>query len=91
MKELILPMVKSRLGRTNDSRLDDYFRDRIAAAVETFEGEGIHVKPTAGDMMLVCDQVCWDYSNRDKNEAEPKWLKEKKKNRFLREPHDHDT
>lgn len=91
MKELILPIVKSRLGRTNDSRLDDYFLDRIAAAVETFEGEGIHVKPTAGDMMLVCDQVCWDYSNRDKNEAEPKWLKEKKKNRFLREPHDHDT
>ena len=91
MKELILPMVKSRLGRTNDSRLDDYFRDRIAAAVETFDGEGIHVKPTAGDMMLVCDQVCWDYSNRDKNEAEPKWLKEKKKNRVLREPHDHDT
>lgn len=80
-----LELVKARLTRLGQAPLDNYLRMRIEAAADDLEGSGIHLQNTAADLMLVVDQTCWDYANRDKQEGMPNWLRLRRRERWLRE------
>ena len=80
----ILTTVKARLIRTDD-RLDGYLTGRISSVVQELAGAGIIYDGSARDCMLVVDMVCWQYSNRDKNEAVPEWLRLARRERWLQQ------
>jgi len=80
----ILEIVKLRLNRT-DTVLDDYFTERIKAAITELDGNGIHIQTTSRDIIFVADLVCWQYSNRDKPNAMPEWQRLARRERLLAE------
>lgn len=84
--ETALGLVKSRLNRmAADTSLDDYFRQRIAAAVAELEGTGISLTGSPDDLMLVVDYAVWQYQNRDSAGSMPEWLRLRRRERWLRE------
>ncbi len=84
--ETALGLVKSRLNRmAADTSLDDYFRQRIAAAVAELEGTGISLTGSPDDLMLVVDTTVWQYQNRDSAGSMPEWLRLRRRERWLRE------
>lgn len=84
--ETALGLVKSRLNRmAADTSLDDYFRQRIAAAVAELEGTGISLTGSPDDLMLVVDYTVWQYQNRDSAGSIPEWLRLRRRERWLRE------
>lgn len=84
--ETALCLVKSRLNRmAADTSLDDYFRQRIAAAVAELEGTGISLTDSADDLMLVVDYTVWQYQNRDSAGGMPDWLRLRRRERWLRQ------
>ena len=84
--ETALGLVKSRLNRmAADTSLDDYFRQRIAAAVAELEGTGISLTGSPDDLMLVVDYTVWQYQNRDSAGAMPEWLRLRRRERWLRQ------
>lgn len=84
--ETALGLVKSRLNRmAADTSLDDYFRQRIAAAVAELEGTGISLTGSPDDLMLVVDYTVWQYQNRDSAGSMPEWLRLRRRERWLRE------
>lgn len=84
--DTILELVKARLGRM-DTVLDTYFREKIDAAIEELEENGIRVRPySARDRELVTDLVVWKYQNRDKPDAMPLWLKTVRRERWMQDP-----
>ncbi len=84
--ETALGLVKSRLNRmAADTSLDDYFRQRIAAAVAELEGTGISLTGSPDDLMLVVDYTVWQYQNRDSAGSMPEWLRLRRLERWLRE------
>ena len=84
--ETALGLVKSRLNRmAADTSLDDYFRQRIAAAVAELEGTGISLTGSPDDLMLVVDYTVWQYQNRDSTGSMPEWLRLRRRERWLRE------
>lgn len=90
--ETALGLVKSRLNRmAADTSLDDYFRQRIAAAVAELEGTGISLTGSPDDLMLVVDTTVWQYQNRDSAGSMPEWLRLRRRERWLREKRGEDT
>jgi len=84
--ETALGLVKSRLNRmAADTSLDDYFRQRIAAAVAELEGTGISLTGSPDDLMLVVDYTVWQYKNRDSAGSMPEWLRLRRRERWLRQ------
>ena len=84
--ETALGLVKSRLNRmAADTSLDDYFRQRIAAAVAELEGTGISLTGSPDDLMLVVDYTVWQYQNRDSAGGMPDWLRLRRRERWLRQ------
>lgn len=84
--ETALGLVKSRLNRmAADTSLDDYFRQRIAAAVAELEGTGISLTGSPDDLMLVVDYTVWQYQNRDSAGSMPEWLRLRRRERWLRQ------
>lgn len=81
---LALEMVKSRLDRlTLDTGKKAYIEARIEAAAEELAEEGITITDSMGDLLLIVDLAVYNYGNRDKNEPQPKWLRQKITRRFL--------
>lgn len=81
-----LEMVKARLNRLpGDTRLDEYFTQRIKAAIGDLEGTGIHLTESARDLMLLVDYTVWSYQNRDKPGSMPDWLRLARRERWLQE------
>ena len=95
MVETVLKMVRARLNRmyaggqyaTTDG-FDEYVRARISAAMAELERMGITVTGSPDDVMLLADYVCWQYSNRDKGDDDPAWLRRRLRNRWIAEPRD---
>lgn len=82
---LALSLVKARLNRL-DAALDDYLTQRIQAAYEYLEHQGIHLDADVSrDLMLVVDTAVYQYSNRDDNKAVPDWLRAQIRQRWLME------
>ena len=81
-----LAMVKARLNRvSNDNSLDDYFNNRITAAINELEATGITLTASTEDLMLVVDYAVWQYQNRDKPGAMPDWLKLRRRERWIQQ------
>ena len=84
-----LDLLKARLNRapgTTTARvspLDDYFEQRIVAAIRALEATGIVLTDSAADLMLVVDYAAWEYSNRDKPGGMPDWLRLRRRERWL--------
>lgn len=86
----VLELVKMRLNRlATDTSLDSYLNVIIPASDEELKRQGITIDLKHGsDLMLLCDLVCWNYSNRDKADGMPKWLRLRIRERWLQEKHD---
>ena len=85
-RETALDLMKARLNRLpEDTALDDYFRALIEAEAEALEGTGIHLNYSARDTQLIVNHVVFAYSNRDKNEPVPDWLRLQRRERWLQE------
>lgn len=79
-------LMKQRLNRmTGISAADEYFEHRIKAAIERLNRKGITLTDSVDDLMLVVDYAVWQYGNRDKPGADPDWLKDEIRNRWLSE------
>lgn len=83
----VLALVKARLNRlAADTSIDDYLTARIRGAFEELNGNGISIDETStADLMLLVDFVVWRYSNRDKADSMPEWLRAEKRERWLRD------
>ena len=82
---LALLMVKTRLNRTApQAQMDQYLSMRIQAAVQELDGMmPVPLTASAADMLLVVDYAVWQYQNRDKSDADPPWLRQRLRDRFL--------
>ena len=78
----ILEIVKARLNR-NDTALDAYLTERIGAVIGELADTGIYLRNTPRDIVFAAYMVCWKYSNREKREAMPDWLRLKRRERWL--------
>ena len=86
--ETALSLVKARLNRTaSDTTLDGYFTQRINGAAAELEGTGISLTDSADDLMLLVDYTVWQYQNRDSAGSMPDWLRLRRRERWLRDPH----
>ena len=83
----VLGLVKSRLNRLlSDASIDEYLRERIAAADKELAGNGIKlVEDDMDDQVLLADVVAWKHNNRDKPGGMPEWLRLQRRERWLRE------
>ena len=82
--ETVLGVVKARLNRLpGDTSLDDYLLQRIEAAAAELQRVGIDLADTPDDMMLLVDMTVWQYSNRDKADGMPPWLRLRRRERWL--------
>lgn len=89
MIETILAVVKGRLNMLeSETVLDSYLTERIKAAIGELSEVGIHLSNSSRDIVFAADYVCWQYSNRDKNEPMPDWLRLARRERWLAEVHD---
>lgn len=68
---------------TLDTAKEAYIKARIEAAAQELEGEGVTITSSMGDLLLIVDLTVYNYSNRDKNEPQPRWLRQKITRRFL--------
>ena len=81
-----LSLVKARLNRTAaDTRLDQYFVQRIEAAEAELENTGISLTDSADALMLVVDYTVWQYQNRDSAGTMPEWLRLRRRERWLKQ------
>lgn len=84
--ETALGLMKARLNRMrSDASQDEYLRARIAAAAQRLAANGIVLDDSPGDTMLLVDMATWDYQNRDRGEAMPAWLKDVRRDRWMKE------
>ena len=84
--DAILRIVRARLnrGQRYEPEMDEYLTARIHAALRELDRKGIRYRfGDPDDRMFVTDYVCWQYSNRDKNEPMPEWLKLARRERWL--------
>lgn len=89
MIDTILAVVKARLNiLESDKTLDEYLRARIRAIIGELGDAGIRLRNNSRDIVFAADYVCWQYSNRDKNEPMPEWLKLMRRERWLAEVRD---
>lgn len=81
---LALNLVKDRLNRMRAStQQDEYLYMRIEAAAQRLKENGITLRDTTSDLMLLVDMTVWEYQNRDKPGAMPDWLRQVRRDRFL--------
>ena len=82
---LALSLVKTRLNRQQaDTTLDDYLSARIAAAEGYLNRMmSVPLNDSTDDLMLLVDLTCWQYQNRDKPDEQPKWLRQRLRERFI--------
>ena len=82
----VLGIVKARLNRLpGDTSLDDYLTARINAAAAEMSRNGIELRNTPEDVMLLADMTVWQYQCRDKPGAMPDWLRLRRRERWLSE------
>lgn len=85
-KGTALGLMKTRLNRLeDDTSLDSYFEALLDAEAETLAGTGIHLNYSARDTQLIVNHAVFTYSNRDKNEPVPEWLRLARRERWLQE------
>ena len=92
MFEQVLKMVRARLNRmyaggqyADTDGFDEYVRMRCSAAEDELLAMGIRLDGSPADIMLLADYVCWQYSNRDKGEDDPEWLRRRIRSRWIKE------
>lgn len=86
MIDKILAIVKPRIDKLpGETDQDEYLKARIRAAIGEFARNGIYLTECADDMVLAADYVVWRYSNREKNEPMPEWLRLARRERWLAE------
>lgn len=79
-----LLLVKQRKDMlTGINQRDDYMMMRIKAVVSELERTGIHLTDSIDDLLLVVDMAVWQYNNRDQSGAEPEWLRQRRRERWL--------
>lgn len=80
----VLGIVKARLNRlASDTSLDDYLRQRIAAADKELERTGIFLTADdTDDAVFLADFVAWKHNNRDQLSM-PEWLRLARRERWL--------
>ncbi len=84
--DCIRRIVRARLNRGQrlEPEMNDYLSARIHAAILELNRSGIHYRyDDPSDRMFVTDYVCWQYSNRDKKEPMPEWLRLARRERWL--------
>lgn len=81
-----LLMVKTRLNRlSTDTSLDDYLIQRIQGAQEELNRMmRADLDDSTADLLLLVDFTVWQYQNRDQSGAQPAWLRQRLRERFLR-------
>lgn len=81
-----LAMMKIRLNRMpEDTTLDDYFSARLQAAQQELNRMfQVDLDESMADLMLLVDFTVWSYQNRDQSGAQPLWLRQRLRERFLR-------
>ena len=85
MEETVLMMLRSRLDEPPHEK-DFYLSELIhGVVIELREKNGIHVKDDSQDIMFLTDICAWRYSNRDKKEEMPLWLRQMLKDRYMQE------
>lgn len=80
-----LLMVKTRLNRlSGDTSLDDYLIQRIQGAMEELNRMmRVDLDDSTADLLLLVDFTVWQYQNRDQSGAQPAWLRQRLRERFL--------
>lgn len=81
-------LLKARLDRGGMSvpvPLENYWRQRIDAAVQELTGKGIHLTDAADDSVLIADLAAESILSRDKPGHRPEWLRLAIRERWLRE------
>ena len=83
----VLGIVKARLNRlASDTSLDEYLKARIKSADAELAGNGIKlIADDVRDTVLLADLVVWQYGNRDNPNGMPEWLRQARRERWLRE------
>lgn len=86
--DTVLRLVRARKNRmADDTSQDEVFGLCIRGAHAKLLDMGIRLDETdPGDTLMLVDYAVWRYNNRDNKDAEPMWLKEDIKNRWLRDP-----
>lgn len=87
---LALLMVKTRLNRmASDTSLDEYLTTRIQGAAEELNRMmRFDLDDSTADLLLLVDFTVWQYQNRDQPGAQPAWLRQRLRERFLRKGQD---
>lgn len=85
MEETVLTMLRSRLDEPPHEK-DDFLAELIRGVmIELREKNGIVVRDNSQDIMFVTDICAWRYSNRDKADEMPKWLRQMLRDRYVQE------
>lgn len=83
-KRQALSLMKTRLNRPpGETALDDYFLSRLEAARLDYETQKIILGDSINDVLMLVDKAVYDYQNRDKQQGEPEWLRERRKGRWI--------
>ena len=89
----VLELVKDRLDYLPEfTARDGRLLDRINGVVRELRRKGIEVEAgdsgeiaEIDDVLLVVDMVVWQHHNRDKGEADPLWLRQRLRDRWIGE------
>lgn len=85
MEETVLTMLRSRLDEPPHEK-DEFLSELIRGVIiELREKNGIIVRDNSQDIMFVTDICAWRYSNRDKTDEMPKWLRQMLRDRYMQE------
>ena len=81
-----LALMKARLNRMPaDTTLDDYFIARIQAAQEELNRMfRADLDDSMADLLLLVDFAVWSYQCRYQSGAQPQWLRQRLRERFLK-------
>jgi hypothetical protein len=66
-----------------DTARDDYYEMRVKEAIAELKRKGIRLTDAVDDLMLVVDLAAWNHANRDKQGAQPDWLRHKLRGRWI--------
>lgn len=83
--ETALKLVKIRLNRLpDDTTLDEYLSARVSAAEGYLNRMmSVPLNDSTADLMLLVDLTVWQYQNRDQASAQPQWLRQRLRERFV--------
>ena len=79
-----MQLLMQRLDRMpGNGERDRYYEMRIRQSIAELERRGIVLTDSVDDLMLVVDLAAWNHANRDKPGAQPEWLRDKIRGRWL--------